>query len=168
MVLSDNGQTFDLVKDIEVNSKSGSQFTEEVIISNFVENIEYDRILELNRLKFSMPLTTRPNITTEFSSTITRSVRPVSAVPFSSTAAERTPTRAAVLPLVKKTWLPYSGRLMKMPVSSLTICRETMYNAFILSLFCKLTNFSAAVTFFCLLRIMECKFKTKIRELFGG
>lgn len=56
MVLSDNGQTFDLVKDIEVNSKSGSQFTEEVIISNFVENIEYDRILELNRLKFSMPL----------------------------------------------------------------------------------------------------------------
>lgn len=54
MMLSDNGKTFDLVKDIEANSKSEWQFTEEVIISNFADNIEYDRILEMNRLKFSM------------------------------------------------------------------------------------------------------------------
>lgn len=54
MMLSDNGQAFDLVKDIELNSKSGEQFTEEVIIGNFADNIEYDRILEMNRLKFSM------------------------------------------------------------------------------------------------------------------
>lgn len=54
MTLSDNGMTFDLVKDIEENKKSEWHFTEEDIIGDFADEIEYDRILELNCLQFTL------------------------------------------------------------------------------------------------------------------